>query len=562
MLLGTNIGILLGASDFPSSQSLSSNSRFASSAQAIRRYLQRTDTVGLGISDGQLLDLFNSSQNSTQQRRQLRAFLTGAFERTANLTVFVYYVGHGLIDDNNGLVLALNDYSDHTSDGLRISDLSDELKHFRKRGRHILILDCCFAAGALREFQSETVFDIAAQAFGGGLPSRSAKQVAPRWGTALYAASGKDRVAAAPHELNRTMFTDALLEALEHGDPESNSYLTLERVSELVWEHILNRHGPNAVRPELHAPDQTDGNIVSQVALFPNAPLVNTALARANAEVERLREELSHKANETLLLRASVEAAEKRLLQSESERQLHLQAFQEAKRSGEEALAHTAVLKDRLKVTSVKSVVAGEPAEALAELITAVELQRAEIDCVQNSLTDERQNSSAAAEESTRIVVASGQESDNANLSIDKLNIKRELETRIVRSENSVISEQEIGELSAKFLEDYGKIIQSPKPKADKIPHQKARSDQRTVNRRGAILIAVVSCILLFIGILQFMDQVAVKSDPTDKAGPYIPQGYIPSGRSCPYGEIRVRGSCIHNRCIGNRQREECEKGL
>jgi hypothetical protein len=67
------------------------------------------------------------------------------------------------------------------------------------------------------------------------------------------------------------MFTDALLKVLRSGDSQCAPYLTLAEVQSLAWERLQGYSNP--VRPVLHSPDQSEGDIAAIVGLFPNLAL-------------------------------------------------------------------------------------------------------------------------------------------------------------------------------------------------------------------------------------------------------------------------------------------------
>jgi hypothetical protein len=119
--------------------------------------------------------------------------------------------------------------------GLKVTELAEVLKERARSFRRFVILDCCFAAEALKEFQGaaeDAVYAKATSAFAEDTPRRPRE--VPRRGTALYCAAGKDNVARSPKELSHTMFSDALLSVLRDGDRLCSPYLTLAEVNELA----------------------------------------------------------------------------------------------------------------------------------------------------------------------------------------------------------------------------------------------------------------------------------------------------------------------------------------
>jgi Caspase domain len=205
--------------------------------------------------------------------------VTKSVDRGTACNLIVYYVGHGYfagLRQEYHVALACLEMGYDATTGLKVNELAEVLKERARTFRRFVILDCCFAAEALKEFQGAAEDAIYAKANGAFAEDTPRRPLAvPRRGTALYCAAGKDHVARSPRELPRTMFSDALLEVLRRGDPQCAPYLTLSEVKDLAWERLQDY--PNPVRPVLHSPDQTDGDIAAIVGLFPNRGLREAA---------------------------------------------------------------------------------------------------------------------------------------------------------------------------------------------------------------------------------------------------------------------------------------------
>jgi tetratricopeptide (TPR) repeat protein len=65
------------------------------------------------------------------------------------------------------------------------------------------------------------------------------------------------------------MFSDGLLGALQHGHPSLGPRLSLSELGDLVKARLKESYPENWVRPEIHSPDQREGDVAS-VCLFPN----------------------------------------------------------------------------------------------------------------------------------------------------------------------------------------------------------------------------------------------------------------------------------------------------
>ncbi|MGH6876007.1 MAG: hypothetical protein ACREHV_01380 [Rhizomicrobium sp.] len=267
--------VLLGASAFPlHAETYAPNEAFLRSKQDFRAYLQDRDN-GLALPDEVICDLFDLQHLPSQQLVSIGRFLekiTQRVDRGTLCNLIVYYVGHGYfagLRQEYHLALACLEKGYDATTGLKVNELAEVLKERARSFRRFVILDCCFAAEALREFQGageDAIYAKAKVAFAEDTPRRPL--AVPRRGTALFCAAGKDNVARSPKELPHTMFSDALLGVLRRGDRQGAPYLTLAEIKDLAWERLQDY--PNPVRPVLHSPDQTEGDIAAIVSLFPN----------------------------------------------------------------------------------------------------------------------------------------------------------------------------------------------------------------------------------------------------------------------------------------------------
>nr|WP_246381469.1 caspase family protein [Micromonospora jinlongensis] len=123
--------------------------------------------------------------------------------------LLVYYAGHGLLDDNGELFLALSgtnprpDWLKYTA--IPFSWIRDAMRDSPARTR-VLILDCCFAGRALHTMSAADVEN--------GLADRSEIQ-----GTFTLTATSDNVAAIAPVGAEHTAFTGELLTLLRHGPP-------------------------------------------------------------------------------------------------------------------------------------------------------------------------------------------------------------------------------------------------------------------------------------------------------------------------------------------------------
>ncbi|MBC8739821.1 hypothetical protein F6X40_24210 [Paraburkholderia sp. UCT31] len=289
--------ILLGASQFPEHGGYEANPSFLRSKQDFRAYLQDADN-GLGIPDENILDLFDSNELPPLQLVAIGDFLDGfsQLSQPGELrNLIVYYVGHGFfcgMQQEYHLAVASIRMNYESPTGLRIVDLAENIKQHASAYRRFIFLDCCFAAEAFKVFQgaaAQAIARNACDAFADDAP-RFPQETPPR-GTALFCAASKDHVAKSPSDAPRTVFAEGLLEVLTTGDRYAPPELTLYQLEELTWKRIRDKFPTSMqVKPEVHSPDQSAGNIASRVSLFPNAYRTHTQGERPDARQENVRE--------------------------------------------------------------------------------------------------------------------------------------------------------------------------------------------------------------------------------------------------------------------------------
>src|SRR5258708_59292 len=292
----TTLLILLGASSWPLSE-LGSSTAFENAVRDLRAYFL-SDPQGFHLPESQVLDLFNSDESGPDILNRISDFLRDHVTRKKESSIdvrdiFAYFVGHGgITKDSSIFYLAIpqtrKDYEKATS--IAIDDLAERLKKGARFQRRILVLDCCFAAAAVKFLQGpastvlkeKTIAAFEEKDQGKGFPSR---------GTSFLASSGKDVASVILPDETSTMFTSALLSVLRTGDPfQKRERLPLSTVHRLTIDFLSKTYGDNFPRPELHSPDQTEGK-VEDVPFFPN-PAARAARASANIETSSVAENL------------------------------------------------------------------------------------------------------------------------------------------------------------------------------------------------------------------------------------------------------------------------------
>ncbi len=253
--------LILGASEFPRATAVfPPNPAFQRAAAAFHAYLMAPPPDGLGLRTENVLCLFDREDNPASQADQIAEFLNG-MPATTNLVV--YYVGHGLFDgDEYYIALRNTDPQRVPSTALALTQLGSEIKRCADHWRTWALFDCCFAATIADAWQADTVAP--------ALVRRAEGAIAiPRKGMALLAASSRHDVAYAPKDAEYPRFSEALLKILSTGSVYAGDRLSLEEVHQAIVEYLTQRYRGTS-RPEVHAPDQRDGNL-AKVPFFPNA---------------------------------------------------------------------------------------------------------------------------------------------------------------------------------------------------------------------------------------------------------------------------------------------------
>lgn len=326
------VAVILGASEFRRAPRLAQGRAFYNSARDFYDYLVGND--GLSIAVQNVLWLFDDTRSSSDQLTDVAAFLEGRCtalkqEGSGVTNMIFYYVGHGLFaGGDRAYCLAIRN-TDVTKEGftcIRSSDLASTITGAARFVRKFLILDCCFSSAAYKEFQAAP------------LEASRVKllEELPQRGTALLCSASAQDASLAPEGLGHTMFTGGLLAALKHGHPQLGSQLSLSELGDLVKARIRESYPDNWVRPEVHSPDQREGDVAS-VPLFPNLAyrasqadkgrpdhegalrLRDEAAARQRAESarkaqstdERRRVSESHRAREQAVSRQSADVEPK-----------------------------------------------------------------------------------------------------------------------------------------------------------------------------------------------------------------------------------------------------------
>jgi hypothetical protein len=261
----TTLAIILGASDFPKT-TLSHPQSFANSARDFRDYLTREDGLGLPVEN--ILDLFDTDFSPDRIQEEIADWLRRRREaleqkQAKPRDIVFYYVGHGSFSNpDQQYILAIRGTRKNFEgvSSVKIIDLGSTLSEAANDLRRYLILDCCFAAAAVKALMAPV----------NDLVQRKTLEAFPPNGTTLLCASDAHDAASAPPDLTHTVFSGSMLSILSQGDRTLESGLSVNLLGTLIRNRIREQYQSFSGLPEVHTPVQTEGNIAA-IPLFPNA---------------------------------------------------------------------------------------------------------------------------------------------------------------------------------------------------------------------------------------------------------------------------------------------------
>ncbi|MGA2127068.1 MAG: hypothetical protein ABSG76_13045 [Xanthobacteraceae bacterium] len=274
--------ILTGASEWPDT-GLTASEAFLRSCEDFKAYF----LTGFGLPQRNLLDLFDANDTSEQMLTRVMGFIERAKKQRVSDLVF-YYVGHGVITDTTReFYLPIRATNPHieVASSLGMTALAAMLGEKGRFLRQFVVLDCCFSAAAWRSFQSSPA-GVAAEKVMDNLPPK---------GVTLLCSSGPRDPSRIPPGGTRTMFTEAMLEALSTGSPAGPDRLSFADVKHLAENLIQTKWPEQAVRPEIHSPKARHGDL-RDVPFFPNAALLQRAPHRGRQSAAATPEARLHDA--------------------------------------------------------------------------------------------------------------------------------------------------------------------------------------------------------------------------------------------------------------------------
>ena len=241
--------VLLGASVFPRMEGLD-NPSFARSAAAAKALFAAPGPV---FRDTAVLDLFDQDVTPQAVADAIEAHID---VHPGMTDVLLYYCGHGsfLRDRTYFLTLRGTRPGREASTGLQLRVLRHDLEAKLANRRLYLILDCCFAGAAVKEFMGPDV---------GRVVETAVHEALPPGGWLVLAAASSSVPAMAPAGQDLTMFTGALDQVLRRAERP----LSFDDMATETRRVIQGSFGANGVLPECHAPRQIRGDL-RRVPLF------------------------------------------------------------------------------------------------------------------------------------------------------------------------------------------------------------------------------------------------------------------------------------------------------
>lgn len=272
------LGIILGASQWPHWPQLDfeegARQKLIKSAKDFKQYLLQD----FHIQEDKILDLFDNEHHSDELDWKISKFLetkknivSEKTDDTKNL--LIYYVGHGYIGDHDEYLLSLRNSRDENRSisSYPFKSLVKTLEHKTRNTRCFVILDCCYAAKAVRESLGPKK-EIIEKKIKNTVP----RKMIPSQGLSLLCASGPDDVAKVIGR-EHTLFTEALLDVLKKGNSEKNDELSFDDIKEATWNIIQEDYGSEGVEPFVHTP-KTKGGDIANYPLFPNPAKMKTGV--------------------------------------------------------------------------------------------------------------------------------------------------------------------------------------------------------------------------------------------------------------------------------------------
>ncbi|GGK72437.1 tetratricopeptide repeat protein [Rufibacter glacialis] len=273
----TTLVILLGASEYPKAINFNNGiNAFMHASNSVRDYFMSH----FNVPKENFLDFFDTPLSASDIHVEMARFLESGIDRlrasgSKAKDLIFYYIGHGdFVERGQEYYLAIKgtEGSNPGPTSIGIRSLAFTLKEFASHIRKTVILDCCFSGSAAKDFmglaeKAATIQTL--EVFKEVGTGEDVLEVVPEKGTALFCSSNHTKPALIAPDGSTTMFTDGLISALVSGKRCYPDYMSLRTLAELTEQYLVDKYGGAAPKPEVHSPDQRQGDI-AKIPFFPN----------------------------------------------------------------------------------------------------------------------------------------------------------------------------------------------------------------------------------------------------------------------------------------------------
>lgn len=291
------LAVVLGTHEWSPRARRSPAPSFLNSAKGVIDYC--TSARGLGIPDGNLLNLFGTGTTAEDQLTELRNFIevrkqAAEVDNSKITDLVVWCISHGVFSSGNRrdlhLMVKTTDEAYIARTAISFSDLAAVIHKEAPLQRRFIVIDCCYAGAALKEFMSTVgaaltnaaVAGVEAAAHTIGDPARemvengsqsSDNEVIHEIGTLLLCSSSQREESIADDGTGRTLFTGSVLRVLCETPGKGKGPISFAELRAFAFGEMVAMHGSNAPYPSLYGPRQDQGDLCAARIL----PLYSTS---------------------------------------------------------------------------------------------------------------------------------------------------------------------------------------------------------------------------------------------------------------------------------------------
>lgn len=224
--------------------------------------------------------LFDQSEGEV--RRNIARFLAG---RTRDDLVFLYFSGHGVLDESGALFLATTDTEIDllSATAVPVSFVRQELDRSTSR-RQVVVLDCCNSGAFMRGSKRAA----------GGSAGLTQAFTSSGYGRVVLTATDAVQFAwegdQLPEQVEGSLFTHFLVQGLELGDADLNGdgHISLDELYDYAYKQVVQRSSKQT--PQRFAEAQTGQFVIARSRSVPAVPLNAELLASLDDDRRWVRE--------------------------------------------------------------------------------------------------------------------------------------------------------------------------------------------------------------------------------------------------------------------------------